>query len=558
MLDAVRHWPLRRKLMIVPFVSILLLLGAGGGTLFFGQQLRANQAAIRSVVDVRAMDLRLRLGMDAAQGHQYQALVCGVNSCASSILDSLSKSSLATVDTVIRIATTRPKGDAEEAAMVDTLLTALGRYRTANASVLDMAEADASTASTMTGPGDEELRGIDDLFIRLEEVSSRHMEKIEAQSASLEKMLVGSAFLAMICAIGSVVLLSNWIGGLLAKPIESTISLAGRLAEGDLSRGAEIDQKDEIGHLANALDRTRRDLRDLIGGIAGATETLHQDSEAVGGAANDVRNGVEVVAQVLDVLADESMKSTATARSIEEGANNMSVKVDEVSRSMETLSVAIGAVAGACRTELVESEKAREQAGQTLDAMKDLRESAKKVGDLVAGIHTILKQTKLLALNATIEAVRVGEAGKGFAVVAEEVKQLASSTGNATSEIDAQMQEMIRIVGLVDERSRVVSEALSRIHDSSRGIAASMEEQSGVIGTVATLVSDANADVSRVAGLVGELTRRMNSVEEETGRLMDSTISTSASTAVLGDISTRLDSSSNLLRDMVGRFRLES
>lgn len=558
MLDAVRHWPLRRKLMIVPTVSILLLLGAGAGTLFFGQQLRANQAAIRSVVDIRATDLRLRRGMDASQGQLYQALVCGANSCASGILDSLSKSSLSLIDTVARIAAERSVGGDGEKGIVDSLLGRLVRYREANASVLDMLEADASTASTMTGPGETELREIDTLFSRLERISSKHMAEIEASSGRLEKMLVGSSFLAMLCAIVSVILLSNWIGGLLTKPIETTIAMAGRIATGDLSRGSDVEQEDEIGRLAGSLDSTRRELRDLIGGIAGATETMHQDSAAVNGAANDVRNGFEVVAQVLDVLAEESTKSTATARSIEDGANSMNAKVGDVSRSMETLSVAIGSVAGACRTELQESEKAREQAGQTLEAMNDLRESAKKVEELVAGIHIILKQTKLLALNATIEAVRVGEAGKGFAVVAEEVKQLATSTGNATSEIDTQMQEMIRIVGLVDERSRVVSDALSRIHESSRGIAASMEEQSGVVGNVAILVSDANADVSRVAGLVSELTRRMTSVEEETSRLMDSTVSTSASTEVLGGISTRLESSSNRLRDMVGRFRLEA
>lgn len=50
-------------------------------------------------------------------------------------------------------------------------------------------------------------------------------------------------------------------------------------------------------------------------------------------------------------------------------------------------------------------------------------------------IRNIASQTNLLALNAAIEAARAGASGRGFAVVAEEVKKLASVSGETVKKI---------------------------------------------------------------------------------------------------------------------------
>jgi hypothetical protein len=91
-----------------------------------------------------------------------------------------------------------------------------------------------------------------------------------------------------------------------------------------------------------------------------------------------------------------------------------------------------------------------DEASQTAALVEDLSSAASKIGDVVAMITSIAEQTNLLALNATIEAARAGDAGRGFAVVASEVKQLASQTSNATTEISAQIEA---IQGLPGRRS---------------------------------------------------------------------------------------------------------
>lgn len=57
-------------------------------------------------------------------------------------------------------------------------------------------------------------------------------------------------------------------------------------------------------------------------------------------------------------------------------------------------------------------------------------------------ILDVLRALKMLALNARIEAARAGEHGLGFAVVAQEIKSLATKTGESAERITRLMQEL--------------------------------------------------------------------------------------------------------------------
>ena len=75
-------------------------------------------------------------------------------------------------------------------------------------------------------------------------------------------------------------------------------------------------------------------------------------------------------------------------------------------------------------------------------------------------INTVGDQTKLIAFNAALEASSAGEAGKRFSVVASEIRRLADSVTDSTSEIESkisEIQDSISRLVITSEKVPVVS-----------------------------------------------------------------------------------------------------
>ncbi|MEB0233283.1 methyl-accepting chemotaxis protein, partial [Undibacterium sp. 10I3] len=146
---------------------------------------------------------------------------------------------------------------------------------------------------------------------------------------------------------------------------------------------------------------------------------------------------------------------------------------------------------------------------QVVSTMGSIKESSRKIVDIISVIDSIAFQTNILALNAAVEAARAGEQGRGFAVVASEVRNLAQRSASAAKEIKSLIDDSVDKVNqggkLVDEAGKTMDEIVTSVQhvaDIMSEITAASQEQSAGIEQVNLAITQMDEMTQQNAALV--------------------------------------------------------
>ncbi len=255
----------------------------------------------------------------------------------------------------------------------------------------------------------------------------------------------------IICIIIGIIMLPILllIGRSLSNPLKREVAFAKKLANGELSATIDINQKDEIGEIADALREIADRTKQVITSVVNATNNL----------------------------IDASFQLSSASQDISSGASEQASSVEEVSASMEEMASNIQQNAdNAKQTEDI-TTGVSSQVESGSDIVLSSVASMEQIADKISIISDIAFQTNILALNASVEAARAGEYGKGFGVVATEVGKLADKTKSAAAEINEISKNSVEIAGKTKE---LMSELVPSIQNSSmlvQEISAASKEQ---------------------------------------------------------------------------------
>jgi methyl-accepting chemotaxis protein len=160
------------------------------------------------------------------------------------------------------------------------------------------------------------------------------------------------------------------------------------------------------------------------------------------------------------------------------------------------------------------------------DAMERITASSGKISNIIGLIDDIAFQTNLLALNASVEAARAGEAGKGFAVVAVEVRRLAQSAAQASSEVKGLIEQSGTEVKtgskLVVEAAQKLQAMLTAARSSNElmdGIAKQSQDQAASIEEVNSAVRQMDEMTQHNAALVEQTNASIEQTEAQANEL---------------------------------------
>jgi len=294
------------------------------------------------------------------------------------------------------------------------------------------------------------------------------------------------------------------------------------------------DRRDEIGHMAGALDTFIAAARDARRIEAEATATRNRSIEERSQSLRDMAGQIEVEASSVietvsehmagvlksaDLVASTNARMAVDSDAVAGAAQQSLVDAQAVAAAVEQLSASVREIAGQVSGATAATQRAVTEGEASVEGIHALAGTVAKISDITRLISEIASQTNLLALNATIEAARAGEAGKGFAVVAGEVKSLAAQTAKATGEIAAQVSAIDTATKAAVARVGGIAGAVSEIDQVAAAIAAAVEQQSAATQEIARSIARTADGARQVSELIAGVSTGA-SVAEDTARAM--------------------------------------
>src|SRR5512139_405449 len=341
-------------------------------------------------------------------------------------------------------------------------------------------------------------------------VKREAVEKTKADMAAFsERMLtITLVLVALALAVASTIVfwlvrhIMKQLGGEPAYAVEVARAISG----GDFSKSVALE-KGDTSSLLFAINAMRENLTGTVGEIRHATETIAVASREIAAGNLDLSSRTEQQASSLEETASSMEELTSTVRQNAENARHANQLV------VSTADVAV---------------KGGQVAGQVIDTMASIKDSSRKIADIIGVIDGIAFQTNILALNAAVEAARAGEQGRGFAVVASEVRNLAQRSAGAAKEIKALIEDSVGKVDagseLVDEAGHTMEEIVSsvkRVTDIMSEIAAASQEQSAGIEQVNQAITQMDDATQQNAALVEEAAAAAESLQDQAAKLAE-------------------------------------
>jgi methyl-accepting chemotaxis protein len=298
--------------------------------------------------------------------------------------------------------------------------------------------------------------------------------------------------------------------------INEISSVLAEVGKGNLDLAVTGDYKGDFIEIKKSLNLIINTLSEILGDI-------YQASEQVASGSRQVSDGSQALSQ----------GSTEQASAIQE----LTASISEIASQTKQNAVNANQASDLASEASENARKGNGQMQEMLASMIEISRSSENISKIIKVIDDIAFQTNILALNAAVEAARAGQHGKGFAVVAEEVRSLAGRSAEAARETTELIEGSI---AKVQAGTKIADETASSLNEIVQGI----EKAASLVTNIADASNEQASGIAQV-----------NKGIEQVSQVVQNNSATSEESAAASE---QLSSQAELLKEMVGRFKLHN
>ena len=357
----------------------------------------------------------------------------------------------------------------EEEKLFKSALDNLVEYQKGVLGVLDTAEVDVNTAiqlMSMTDGKYQELLNLLRELLTFEDQLSKERYDRAMTSFNFTMMLF---IVFVIAAVILSFVVTIFITRMILAPINQTIGVLSKLADGDLTQAIDVESNDEVGALVRSVNTMREKMNNAVG----------HAMEISADASSEEAAAIEETSASLDEIASMTRQNASNTQAANQLMITAQDAINKANTSMQGLT----------------------------QSMKEIAQSSEQTQKIVKSIDEIAFQTNLLALNASVEAARAGEAGAGFAVVADEVRNLAMRATESAKGSSNLISDIVHKVRTGEELVTATSSAFDSVTDNANKvvelmgeIAAASTEQAQGVDQVNKAIAEMNISTQQTAG----------------------------------------------------------